>query len=301
MHKEYLEYLRSVRNLSANTIASYAKDMELFAAFLQRHSYGENALEIKAIREFVYELSRKNLSSRTINRIISCIRGYYRFKERYGIASGNPFRSLKLLKTDKWLPPFLVENEINEILNLPGDGFLRLRDRTIFEFLYSTGCRIGELVALDANDLDLKEGSVRVTGKGGKERIVFIGGKTLPVLVEYLKKRVHFCKTKADGARSTALFVNHRGARLGARGVREILDRALEGIGFAKHISPHTFRHTFATHILNRGADIRVVQELLGHASLSTTQVYTHMGVERLKNIYKNAHPHAVMDGRGKG
>jgi integrase/recombinase XerC len=172
---EYLTYLKSVRNLSANTIFSYAKDMEQFAQFIEDRGYREEELDVKRAREFVSALSRRNLSAKSINRVISCVRGYYRFRQRYGRATENPFRALRSLKIDKWLPSFLVEEEMHKLLDFPVHNFLELRDKLIFEFLYSTGCRIGEMVALNAVDLDLKDGLVKVTGKGRKERIVYIG------------------------------------------------------------------------------------------------------------------------------
>jgi integrase/recombinase XerC len=295
----YFAYLKSVRNLSANTIHSYAKDMELFSLFLKERSYGEDKLEVKGAREFVTSLSQRRLSAKTINRIISCVRGYYRYKQRYGYAATNPFQALHSLKAEKWLPPFMVEDEIHGLLDIPASSFLELRDKLMFEFLYATGCRVGEMVALNVADINLKDGLVKVTGKGRKERIVYTGRYSGPLLTEYLSRRRAFLAgLRTVREHSSALFLNRSGGRLTARGVRVVLERALARVGLAKRVTPHTFRHTFATHILNRGADIRVVQELLGHASLSTTQVYTHLGVERLKNIYAHAHPHAKLEGK---
>jgi len=306
VRNQYLEYLRGVRNLSLNTVASYSKDMDLFYGFLSDKKLSEEDLSIKGVREFVAELSARHLSSRSINRIISCIRGYYRFKQRYGYSERNPFGTLKMLKTERWLPGFMLEKEITTLTEAPIQRFLDLRDRFLIEFLYSTGCRVGELVALNANDLDLKEGAVKVMGKGRKERIVYIGKKARSLATEYLLRKAAYARTLPREDKVTqALFINSRGGRLSSRGVRVALDRLLAKVRLPKHVSPHTFRHTFATHILNRGADIRVVQELLGHASLSTTQVYTHLGVDRLKDIYRHAHPHArlgekVSEERGK-
>jgi tyrosine recombinase XerC len=298
----YLAYLHSVRNLSANTIQSYAKDMEIFNRFLATSGNAEATLDIKGARAFVTSLSERNLSAKTINRVISCVRGYFRYKQRYGQAAANPFQALRSLKTDKWLPSFMVEDEVAGLLLLPQRNFLERRDRLIFEFLYATGCRVGEMVALDVNDLNLKDGLVKVTGKGRKERIVFTGRYARPLVEEYLKERnALLTSLGVKEQRSSALFVNRNGGRLTARGVRVVLDRALARSGLGKRITPHTFRHTFATHVLDRGADIRVVQELLGHASLSTTQVYTHLGVERLKHIYTQSHPHAKLaEGRSR-
>jgi site-specific recombinase XerD len=193
----------------------------------------------------------------------------------------------------------MVDDEVRGLLELPAKTFFEVRNKLIFEFLYSTGCRVGEMVPLNIGDVNLKEGLVKVTGKGRKERIVYFGHHAGALFLDYLSKRTAFISSlPAVKEHSAALFLNKNGGRLTARGVRVILDRTIVRMGMGKRISPHTFRHTFATHVLNRGADIRVVQELLGHASLSTTQVYTHLGVERLKNIYAHAHPHAKM---GKG
>ncbi|MBN2352007.1 MAG: tyrosine recombinase [Spirochaetales bacterium] len=298
MLKEYLVYLRSVRNLSANTILSYAKDMEQFMRFLEERGYREEHLDVKGVREFVTVLSRRNLSAKSINRVISCVRGYYRFKQRYGHAAENPFRALRSLKMDKWLPSFLVEEEMRKLLDFPANDFLELRDKLIIEFLYSTGCRISEMTSLNTGDLNLKDGLVKVTGKGRKERLVYLGRSARSLVMEYLGRRnAYLAALPGSRRQSNALFLNRGGGRLTPRGVRVILGRSLDRLGFEKRVTPHTFRHTFATHILNRGADIRVVQELLGHASLSTTQVYTHLGVERLKDIYTHAHPHAKLRG----
>jgi site-specific recombinase XerD len=219
--------------------------------------------------------------------------------------AANPFAEVRGLRTPKRLPSFLFEDEMARLVDLPetaaagraspdrgsDDGFWRLRDHTVLEVLYSTGCRVSELVALDLADLDLGTGTARVTGKGDKERNVFLGGSALACLREYLLKRTGRAAGDADSA--AALFLNQRGRRITDRGVRFILAGWLAQAGLGKRVTPHTFRHSFATHLLDRGADIRAVQELLGHASLSTTQVYTHVGLERLKKVYRRAHPHA--------
>ncbi|MBN1524444.1 MAG: tyrosine recombinase [Spirochaetales bacterium] len=297
MRNKYLEYLRSVRNLSVNTISSYEKDIALFDAFLAVSGYTEDEMEIKQVREFVAWLSKKQLSPKSINRVLSCIRGYYRFKQRYGYAMANPFHGIRSLKVNKWLPSFLFEEETAELLALPEAGALESRDRFIFEFLYSTGARISEAVALNVTDLNLRDGSVKVFGKGRKERIVFMGEQARAVCKEYLMHRKQYIRDHAGEETATqALFINKNGTRITTRGVRTIFFKYIQKLRVAKKITPHTLRHSFATHILNNGADIRVVQELLGHASLSTTQIYTHVGIERLKNIYLTAHPHAKIN-----
>jgi site-specific recombinase XerD len=248
----------------------------------------------------VSRLASGGLSARSVNRIVSGIRGYYRYQERFGKVRSNPFADVKSQRTEKRLPSFLFEEEMAKLLEMPahpaagrqGDGpFRSIRDRAVLELLYSTGCRISELVSLDVTDLNLKERSATVMGKGSKERTVFIGKEAFATLREYLERRGERAAKDADSG--GALFINLRGTRLTDRGVRFILTSYLQAANFGKRVTPHTFRHSFATHLLDRGADIRAVKELLGHASLSTTQVYTHVSLERLKKVYGRAHPHA--------
>ncbi len=285
--EQFLQYLKSVRNLSKNTLKAYARDLGLLRRFLDREGFDEN--EADFLRPFIGSLSRKGLSSSTINRILSSVRGYYRFKHRFGHAKSNPTANARGVKLTRKLPNFLFEEETEQLLSSSQEGFWDIRDRAVLEFLYSTGCRISEAVALDLQDVDLKSRTVTVLGKGNRERNVFLGKAAARVLKEYLSKRTYHVPAELRGS---ALFINRRGGRLTDRGVRYILQKHLRRLRFDRKVTPHTLRHSFATHILNRGADIRVVQELLGHASLSTTQVYTHVGLDRLKEIYRDAHPH---------
>ena len=291
----YLDYLRSVKNLSENSIRAYERDIRTMFEFIEGEGFDENGTEF--VRPFVSHLSRRKLSSRSINRIVSSVRGFFRFRQRLGLSGVNPMSGLKGMRTDKKLPTFLFEDEMDTLLSGSKSDFWQLRDLTLLEFLYSTGCRISEAVSLDVIDLDLKNRTVRVSGKGGKERLVFIGGKADEALREYLTRRGMHARSQAS---ETPLFINRRGLRLTARGARYLLDRRLEVLRFDRGVSPHTLRHSFATHILNHGADIRIVQELLGHASLSTTQIYTHVGLEKLKEVYRRAHPHGVKHGDTK-
>jgi integrase/recombinase XerC/integrase/recombinase XerD len=284
---QFLKYLRSVRNLSENTIKAYKRDLGLLRRFLEREGFDEN--EADFLRPFIGSLSRRGLSSSTINRILSSVRGYYKFKQRFRYSQSNPTANVRGVKLNKRLPTFLFEEETDRLLSSSYEGFWDIRDRAVLEFLYSTGCRISEAVALDLKDIDLKSRTVTVMGKGRRERNVFLGKTAASVLKEYLSKRTYHVPAELRGA---ALFINRRGGRLTDRGIRYILQKHLRRLRFDRKVTPHTLRHSFATHILNRGADIRVVQELLGHASLSTTQVYTHVGLDRLKEIYRDAHPH---------
>jgi site-specific recombinase XerD len=294
--ESYLSYLRAVRHLSANTVLAYERDLRRFLDFLRERGIGEGEVDEAVASAFVGEAVRGSLRPRSVNRLLSTLRGYYRFLLKFGGSAGaNPFRGIRSLKTPTALPSFLFEAEVDQLLRVegepaPGDLF-RLRDLLIPELLYATGARVAELTAMSLTDLDMRERSIRVTGKGAKERIVFFGSSAAALLGAYLlARRQHRFPRQAAGQ---ALLLNRRGGRLTVRGVQQILERRLREAGVAKPASPHTLRHSFATHILNRGADIRIVQELLGHASLSTTQVYTHLDIERLKKVYERAHPHA--------
>ena len=305
MRDEYFAWLEVIRSLSPRTLSSYRRDLTKYGEYLAERGLDESAVAGPEARGFVGWLGRQGLSPRSVNRIVSGVRGYYRFRERRGSIPANPFAEVRGLRTPKRLPSFLFEDEMARLVELPeaaaaahpdaarrsDDGFWRLRDHTVLEVLYSTGCRVSEMVALDLADLDLATGTARVTGKGDKERNVFLGGSALAALRDYLSRRAGRAAGDADSA--AALFLNQRGRRITDRGVRFILAGWLAQADLGKRVTPHTFRHSFATHLLDRGADIRAVQELLGHASLSTTQIYTHVGLERLKKVYRRAHPHA--------
>ncbi len=300
--EEYLQYLGAVRNLAAHTLESYRKDLEKFEDYLAAAGVDARRAGLEHARGFVGSLSRTGLSPRSVNRIVCGVRGWYRYMERRHEVASNPFAEIRSLRTEKRLPSFLFEEEMAKLLELPArgpegaEGFWKVRDRAVLETLYSTGCRISELVSLDLSDLDLKNRAARVMGKGSKERNVFLGAEALAALRGYLAERqrhVRAGSAAADADAERALFLNQRGRRITDRGVRFVLSAYLRSANLGKKVTPHTFRHSFATHLLDRGADIRAVQELLGHASLSTTQVYTHVGLERLKKVYRRAHPHA--------
>ncbi len=301
MREGYLVYLGTVRKLSAHTLESYGKDLEKYESFLALQGVPAEQAGVGEARGFVAWLSRQGLSPRSINRMISAVRGWYRFLEKRGEVKANPFAEIRSLRTEKRLPSFLFEEEMVRLVEMPSrepcgdrDEFWKLRDRAVLETLYSTGCRISELVSLDLRDIDLKNRTAIVMGKGSKERNLFLGDAAVQALRSYLSLRSAHLRADGDGSRSVpAVFINQRGGRITDRGVRFILGEYLSRAHLGKRVTPHTFRHSFATHLLDRGADIRAVQELLGHASLSTTQVYTHVGVERLRKVYRRAHPHA--------
>jgi integrase/recombinase XerC len=290
---KFLRYLEIEKNASNHTILNYRLDLEEFAKFLEGGFSSENKniflaiekVDYLTLRRYLAVLKQKNIKPKTIARKISCLRTFFKFLVREGYLKNNPALLISSPKLEKLLPTFLTEEEISRLIEAPSeDTVLALRDRAIFETLYSTGMRISELVSLTCDSIDYISGIVKVEGKGKKERFIPIGEKAIEAIRKYLAKRE---------VNSKNLFLNKRGKRITARGVRVILNKYIKVLAQRHKISPHTFRHSFATHLLNRGADLRSVQELLGHANLSTTQIYTHLTTERLKAIYDKAHSRA--------
>ena len=281
--EKYIRYLEVEKDYSRHTILNYSKDLSEFKAFL-----GERALETVdylALRKFLSVLRERNLKSRSVSRKLSCLRSFFRFLNREGLLKSDPAKAVSNPKLEKHLPKFLTEEEITRLIESPDMAKLSgLRDRAILETFYSTGMRISELVGLNLEDIDFFSGVVKVRGKGKKERLAPIGEKALAVLRDYTRKR-------KDNPQ--AVFLNKNTKRLTDRGVRLILDKYIRLAALREDISPHSLRHSFATHLLNRGADLRSVQELLGHANLSTTQIYTHVTMDKLKGVYDKAHPRA--------
>jgi integrase/recombinase XerC/integrase/recombinase XerD len=297
---DYLGYLASVRNLSEASVRAYRSDLLAFDAWLREADLGQDSVNGSLARRYVAHLSRRNAATSSINRVLSSLKGYFRYLVRVGILSASPLEGVRGLRTEKRLPSFLFEGEIEHLLAIEGADFTSVRDRLILELLYSTGCRIGELVMIDLDDIDLKRGRILVHGKGRKDRLVFLGEPATDALGNYLPQRAARLRRRGRHGEK-ALCVNANGMRITQRGIAGIIQKRIMESGIAKRVSPHTFRHTFATHILDRGADIRVVQELLGHSSLSTTQVYTHLGLGALKRIYEQAHPHATIQAGEEG
>jgi len=289
--QNYLRYLYSERNYSPMTVDSYRRDLYQFLEFLQPQAGGVETIGREEIRDFLASLSEKGLSKRTINRKLACLRSFFKFLVKNGTLKVNPARGISSLKTGMGLPSFLTIPETIDMLKLPpSETVLGLRDKALLEVFYSTGIRLRELVGLDLDDVDFKNGLIKVTGKGGKERIVPLGRKAASAVKDYLARRNELLSQDSD---NRALFLNRDGKRLSPRGVQRRVAKYLQLISEAERLSPHTLRHTFATHLLDSGADLQAVKELLGHASLSTTQIYTHVTVEKLKKIYQQAHPRA--------
>jgi integrase/recombinase XerC len=291
--EDWLAYLGSVRTLSPRTVASYRSDLALFEAFLEKEYKGRRACEAASpddIRNFVASLSMGEYAESSINRALSALKSFFRYCLRFGVSGTDPAAAVQSLKAKRSLPSFLFEDEAALLLSLPaGEDFRALRDRALLEFFYSSGCRLSEVAALGLRALNLGRGEARVRGKGDKERLVFLNAHARRALEAYLPARA-----KALGKESgeSRLFLSLRGKPLSTRGIAFVVERRARESAMGKRISPHTFRHSFATHLMNRGADIRLVQELLGHSSVSTTQVYTHVSLARLKEVYGRAHPH---------
>jgi tyrosine recombinase XerC len=290
---EFLAWLDKLRNLSPATRRAYAADLRAFEAFCGERSRDFGAVTPQDLREWLAELRRQKKSPLTVNRRLSCLRSFYGYHRKLGRLDSNPLAGISGLKRTRSLPGFLFEDEVEKLLAFEGDDFKGLRDRALLELLYSSGCRVSELTGLKVESRDAPPRKLKVLGKGDRERYVFVGEGARAALAPWLaarRSRLELTGRVAD----RALFINSRGGPLSTRGVFYIISRRAAGQGMRKPTHPHTLRHSFATHILNRGADIRVVQELLGHASLSTTQVYTHLGLDKLKDIYASAHPHGT-------
>ncbi|MCX5703051.1 MAG: tyrosine recombinase XerC [Candidatus Omnitrophica bacterium] len=283
---KFMRYLEIEKNYSKHTISNYKLDLVNFKNFL-----GDTPLEkvdYLTLRKYLAVLKEKNLGTRSIGRRLSALRSFFKFLTRDGYLKTNPILILSSPKLEKHLPSFMTEEEVRKLIEtaFTNDELdeRALRDRAILETFYSTGIRISELVGLSLEDIDFIGGIVKVMGKGRKERIAPIGDTAIAVIRKYLEKR----KKQND-----ALFLNKSGRRITTRGVMNIVRKYMNRAGIRQGVSAHTFRHSFATHLLNRGADLRTVQELLGHANLSTTQIYTHITTERLKSVYDKAHPRA--------
>jgi integrase/recombinase XerC len=294
---QFLDYLTYERNVSPNTIAAYRDDLESFTTFLCEDylTLGRDQLELRgidhlAVRAYLAHLSRRKLARASVARHLSALRTFFKYLVREGLADANPARGVATPKREKHLPAVMQTSDVALLLEQPDASEpLGARDRAFLELLYASGLRISELVGIDLDDLELRARLVKVHGKGSKERIVPFGSKAEEALRAWLSVR----GTLVEDVEEQAVFVNYRGERITTRSVRRLFDGYLRKAALQKGISPHTLRHSFATHLLNAGADLRGIQELLGHASLSTTQKYTHLNDWQLIAVYKKAHPKA--------
>lgn len=301
--EEYLRHLAKERDMSPHTVTAYRRDLESFVAFLGGY-YGTEGwswegVDRLAMRGFLAHLTRGGVGKRTVARALSGVRSFYRWMHRNEMVETNPARAVGAPKLDKYLPGYLDRVQIDLLFQMAEarameGNFVDVRNLAILELFYSTGMRLSELQGLSRGDLDLVSQQVKVRGKGRKERIVPVGDHAVLALRNYESKRDALI-AQLQGARveRSAYFLARTGRRMGVRMVQKVVSGFLEQIDEDAGLSVHSLRHTFATHLLDAGADLRAVQELLGHASISTTQIYTHTSVERLKQVYQKAHPRA--------
>jgi integrase/recombinase XerC len=295
---EFLTYLDKQRGQSRNTVKAYLHDLAAFAAFCDRHYDGNwrwDTVDRLGFRGFLGDLQRKGLSKRSAARALSAVRSLYRYLQENHDVANNVARAARMPKLDKRLPTYMDREQTQALFDwaearAAGDGFGPTRDLAMVELFYSTGIRLSELSGMNLEDLDLLSDQAKVRGKGRKERIVPVGSRAVAALRRYLTHR-EIAVARPGGDRR-AVFVNRQGRRLSPRGVQRAIHLMFDAVG-GDTLRVHSLRHTFATHMLDAGADLRAVQELLGHASLSTTQIYTHTSVERLKKVYNQAHPRA--------
>jgi len=291
----YLRSLAAERDLSPLTCEAYRRDLNQFAEWLARGGTTDLAqIDRRALRRYVSFLSERRYARRSIARKASAIRSMLRWAVKHDVIAADPSEDLSVPKLDRPLPKVLKRADAGRLCEAPSaDTAAGLRDRAILELLYGSGLRVAELCAIDIGDIDLAQARLRVTGKGRKERQIPIGDPTRRALIAYLSEgRPELLDKRPDGPDRFALFLNSRGNRLGARGVRELMTRYGGAQGLTA-VSPHALRHSFATHLLDGGADLRTVQELLGHENLATTQIYTHVSTERLRAVYEKSHPRA--------
>jgi integrase/recombinase XerC len=328
--ERFLNYLKFERRFSEHTAKCYGADLVQFSDFLSSHGHGHPhdphdeghagyghfsggaatatatetevsldhlllAVDIEEARAYLVLLNEKGYSKATIARKLATLRSFYKYLVKTGGVATNPMTAIRTPKQDKKLPRFMEYDEVKKLLETPTtDNWLGARDRAMFETLYSTGMRVSELVSLNLDDVDFLSEVVHIRGKGKKERIAPISSSALQVIQRYIEFRNKRAQSNGNFD-SRVLFVNKHGKRLSTRSVRRKMDKYLKAAGLDPGISPHTLRHSFATHMLNNGADLRSVQELLGHQSLSTTQVYTHLTTRKLKSVYDGAHPREQM------
>ena len=299
----FIDHLSVSRRASAHTVKGYSSDLVQFLAFARETEGGDvepSGVDYLLIRRYLAHLQRAGLAKSSAGRKLAALRAFFHFLAQKKLLEADPTIGISTPKKEKHLPKFLREEQVDLLMQVPDcskpDG---LRDRAMLEMLYATGLRVSELVSLNIRDLHGSAEEIRVMGKGAKQRIVLTGTAAREALAEYLSAGRAPLLAKSNNVEEKALFLNSHGARLGDRDVRRVVDKYIGCVSDSLKISPHTMRHTFATHLLAHGADLRAVQELLGHSSVVTTQIYTHVTRERMKEVYDKAHPRAVEEGNG--
>jgi integrase/recombinase XerC len=299
---DFLEHLAKERDVSPNTVKAYGRDLREFVDYLGQYYGGKEwswqGVDRLAMRGFLAHLAKRGLGKRSMARTLSAIRSFYRYLHRNEIVDANPARAVGAPKLDKYLPGYLDRAQIDLLFTMAETraregGFVDRRNLAILELFYSTGMRLSELAGLSRGDLDLVTQQVKVRGKGRKERIIPVGDHAVLALRNYESKRDELIRQVGSRADRGAFFLGRTGKRIGVRAVQKAVTAFLDEIDEDAGLSVHSLRHTFATHLLDAGADLRAVQELLGHSSISTTQIYTHTSIERLKQVYQKAHPRA--------
>jgi integrase/recombinase XerC len=294
----FLSYIQAVRNASLHTVRAYASDLEQFAAFVKLEEPDINLAQIdsRILRRYLARLQKQGAQKSSIARKIASLRAFFKYLVKKGLLNLDPMLGITSPRQDKKLPKFLRGEQIDALLTAPDAADpLGLRDAAILEVLYATGTRVSELAGMNLNHIDMLSAEIKVLGKGSKERIVLLGRAAKEALAIYLSNgRAKLISQKKP--QEDAVFLNKNGGRLTDRSIRRLLNKYFATVSEEINISPHVLRHSFATHMLERGADLRSIQELLGHSSISTTQIYTHVSRERLKEVYENAHPRALRE-----
>jgi integrase/recombinase XerC len=287
---EFLDYLALQRRLSAHTVKNYRRDLQQLTEFCERDGLKNwSALKTRDLRQFSAFLHRKGLSSRSIQRMLSAIRSFYQYLIRQGLADNNPAQAVQAPKAQKRLPSTLDVDQMNALLDhTQPNTFVATRDRAIMELFYSSGLRLAELAELNLRDIDFGDQLVHVTGKGQKDRVCPVGSQAIKALQDWLSKR-----DQTGFFDQPAVFITQQGRRLGVRSIQKRLSFWGKKHGISDHVHPHRLRHAFASHMLESSGDLRAVQELLGHADISTTQIYTHVDFQHLAKVYDSAHPRA--------
>ncbi len=292
--EKFLGHLAHERRLSPHTAAGYQHDLESFRQYCeQQHITDWNAVDLHHVRAFISARHRAGLSPRSLQRLLAAIRSFYNYLLREGGSRNNPANGISAPKAARTLPATLDTDQMARLLEVSGDAPQVVRDRAVMELLYSSGLRLAELLSLELHDVDLNDATVRVTGKGSKTRIVPVGRKALAAINDWLKVRAQLAKPE-----DTVLFTGPHGGRLSPRTLQTRLKRWGIAQGIQQGVHPHLFRHSFASHLLESSGDLRAVQELLGHANISTTQIYTHLDFQHLARIYDQAHPRAKKKAR---
>jgi len=298
--EKYLRYLQVERNASPHTITSYKNDLTSFQSFCAHHldvseeNLDTNQINRLTIRLWLGDLSDEGMAKSSISRKVAALRSFFKYCFKRGYIEKNPAHLLVVPKKDKTLPKTVTPEDLERLLDSVDISTTRgLQERAILEVFYGTGIRVSELVGLNITDVDIRSGQISVLGKGNKQRVIPLGNTAIGIIKKFLKQRIQLYGERTDSDARKALFLAAGGQRIYDRTVRYMVERYLKAHSEVTQKSPHVLRHSFATHMLNNGADIRIIKEFLGHANLAATQIYTHTSVERLKNVYEQAHPRA--------